>query len=128
MATPVKPPQGPILPATPHCPFAVVQQVAITKFDDKTLWFQSRTQTNQLGDYSATTDQILASPPTGSPTPVSWTPGSVGNLYLSREAWDSANTNPKGGLYAYNVPGAVLFKYPQCAPFRGIEPLDILPT
>jgi hypothetical protein len=111
-----------------HCPFAVVQQVAITSFDEKTLSFQSRTQTNQLGDFTATTDQILASPPTGAPTPVAWMAGAVGNLYLHRNGWQNAQNNPKGGLYGYNVPGAVLFKFPTCAPFRGIEPLDVVPT
>ncbi|HEX4451211.1 MAG TPA: hypothetical protein VH143_10095 [Kofleriaceae bacterium] len=105
-----------------------MQQVAITSFEEKTLSFQTRTQTNALGDFTASTDQILASPPTGAPTPVAWMAGAVGNLYLSRAGWQNAETNPKGGLYGYNVPGAILFKYPTCAPFRGIEPLDIVPT
>jgi hypothetical protein len=128
MATPVIPPTEPILPAIPHCPYAIVQQVSITKFQGGVVSFQTRTQTNQLGDYTAPASQILASPPTGAPTPVPWTQGAVGNLYLHRDGWDAGNDNPKGGLYAYNVPGAVLFKFPTCAPFRGIEPLDIVPT
>jgi hypothetical protein len=112
----------------PHCPYAIVQQVSITSFQGTQIKFQTRTQKNALAEYTASTDQVLASPPTGAPTPVPWTPGAVGNLYLNRTAWDAAEANPNGGLYAYNIPGAVLFKYPQCAPFRGIEPLDVVPT
>jgi hypothetical protein len=126
-APPVIKPPLPVQPAVP-CPFAIVQQVGITKFQGGVVSFQTRTQNNKLGDFTATTDQILASPPTGAPTPVAWTPGAVGNLYLHDAGWQAAQNNPQGGLYGYNVPGAVLFKWPQCAPFRGIEPLDVLPT
>jgi len=111
-----------------HCPYAIVQQVAITGFDGAKVTFQTRTQNNVLGEFSASATEILASPPTGAPTPVPWTVGSVGNLYLNRTGWDAAQANPNGGLYAYNIPGAVLFKYPVCAPFRGIEPLEVVPT
>ncbi|HEY3801927.1 MAG TPA: hypothetical protein VGL61_04940 [Kofleriaceae bacterium] len=116
------------VPAEGHCPYAIVQQVAITQFQGKQLSFQTRTQKNVLAEFTTTTDQILASPPTGAPTPVPWTPGAVGNLYLDRDSWNAVQNNPSGGLYGYNIPGAVLFKYPLCAPFRGIEPLDVLPT
>jgi hypothetical protein len=118
--------QTPIEAVDP-CTHAIVQQVQVESYADGKLTFFSRSVNNNLTKFTVPITEIMAQGPTGCPQSVSWrTPGAVGNLYLSRQGWDSL-TAIDGGLFGYNTE-AVLFKFPWCLPFRGIEPLAMIPT
>jgi hypothetical protein len=109
------------------CTHALVQQVQVESYDNGKLTFLTRSNNNNLSPYSVPVSEILAQGPTGCPQSVSWrTAGAVGNLYLSRQGWESV-ANIDGGLFGYKTE-AVLFKFPTCLPFRGIEPLAVMPT
>jgi hypothetical protein len=121
--------EKPAYPLPPEpCKFAIVQQVQIQTADDaaRTFTFSTRAQNDQLLDFDATYDQVLSQRPAQAPDQVQLKPDKIGNLYLAYDGWLAAQA--KGGIYGFNIPGVLLFKWPLCAPWRGIEPLDVVPS
>lgn len=124
VTTPLPNPLPEAPPGTNPCDYGIVQQVQVLGVAEGTITYNTRAQNNKLATFTSPVSQVLGSPPQGAPDPVAFKPGAIGNLYLSKQGWSAADAN--GGIYGLNQPGAILFKWPQCAPFRGIEPLDLL--
>jgi hypothetical protein len=111
------------------CNVAILEQVAITKFEAGQVSFATRSNQGKLQSYSTSIDHVLRSPPHQAPRPVKLQAGQVGNLYLDAEGWAAATAG--GGIYGYKagVSAAaqpnVIFKWPLCAPFIPVEALEL---
>jgi hypothetical protein len=110
-----------------NCDYAIVQQVGITSFDGTVVSFQTRSSADMLEEFTTNVSDVLRVPPLQAPDPVPLQPSAVGNLYLSRTGW-ATTSKAKNTIYGAGNQDAVLFKWPQCAPFRTIEPATIKPT
>jgi hypothetical protein len=117
----------------PQCTHAIVSKVRITAVTAQDISFSTCSSSGNSREFTCKRAEILdnAQLPAGAPPAVPLTVGEVGNLYLSRVGWSTTATGaPSEHIYGYKIPGAVVFKWPQCgAPAqRFVSSLDIIPS
>ena len=111
----------------PNCIYAILQQVLIEDANPTNISFWTRSSANTLEKFTAAADDVWAVPPAQTPPAVSLTKGTVGNLYMNRNGWHAKAANG-ATIYKANDEHLVLFKWPQCTPFRTIQNLAVPPT
>ena len=107
--------------------FAIVQQVMIESANTTSITFWTRSSSNTLEKFTVPAATVCTVPPAQAPAPVSLKHGAVGNLYMNRTGWKTKAANG-ATIYKSDNEDQVLFKWPQCSPYRTIENLAVPPT
>jgi hypothetical protein len=114
--------------------YAMVEKVQIEKVDDKNVTFATRSGTRS-GDrdeclrrtFTCPVSEVWTHPITGAPAPVAMQPGAVGNLFLSGNGLQTANSD---GYPIYGIGTPLLrIKYPDEAAISQLGgELRVIPT
>jgi hypothetical protein len=116
-----------------QCNFAIVQQVTIESIDDKNVTFTTRSRgpdgsadQNLRRTFTVPLADVYIRPINGAPPPVEMIPGATGNLYLSRDGWQTISAD---GFKIYGCAEAI-FKFPDCAAIMTppLTRLTVIPT
>jgi hypothetical protein len=109
------------------CLYAMLQQVEIDEVTPDKISFFTRSSLETRERFTVQAKDVWAVPPAQTPKAVKLQKGAVGNLYMTRAGWAAKAANG-ATIYEAGNDEVVLFKWPQCKPYRTIEDLDVVPS